>query len=298
MGSLTFFTKTYREDTERFLLLRKSIKRLYKGEARHFVVVPRDDLPIFKKITRGDDVELLCENRYVLPKYYPKKWYEALKKVAPGQAWRFSSHAGRPGWIVQQIVKLNLPEIVPDGPVAIIDSDLFFVKPFDDHDLITADTKRVLVRTEPTTESGKHRKDIEKAREILCLPTGNSEHHYMGGPAILYLDWIKELSSYLELKHKKHWQEVLYEAENFSEYSIYGIFVEEVLKPQNLVIRQTPFHYSIWDQKSYVGFMSEAWDPGNDRICVIFQSNLGISPREYSKRVENYWDQKSSITSS
>lgn len=291
MGSLTFFTKTYREDAERFLLLRKSIKRLYKGEARHFVIVPRHDLPIFKKITRGDDIELLCENRYVLPKYYPKKWYEVLKKVAPGQAWRFSSHAGRPGWIVQQIVKLNLPEIVPEGPVAIIDSDAFFLRPVEDHDLIGSEGKRVLVRIEPKTESGKHRKHIENARKILCLPPGTTEHHYMGNPAILYPDWIKELRNYLELKHKTNWQEVLYEANTFSEYSIYGIFIEEVLKPQDLAIRQTPFHYSIWDQQSYMHFISDGWNPGDNRICAKIQSNLGISPSEYTKRIENLWDQ-------
>ena len=44
IGKLTFFTSSYRRDIERFVLLRESIRRFYHGEARHFVVVPREDI--------------------------------------------------------------------------------------------------------------------------------------------------------------------------------------------------------------------------------------------------------------
>ena len=63
MNEITFWTPSYRNDADRFALLRKSIREFYSDSAKHIVVVPREDISIFKKILKDDsNVELLIQN--------------------------------------------------------------------------------------------------------------------------------------------------------------------------------------------------------------------------------------------
>lgn len=293
MSELTFITPSFRGDADRFALLRRSIRRFYRGEARHIVVVPKEDVSMFKKITDDDNIEFLIQNDFVSSIFYPKKWYSMLLKIAPSQVWRFEAHAGRPGWIIQQIVRMSLPEMIHQGAAAYLDSDLVFLRPFDDSDLEVTGKRRFLVRREQTTESGKHRKQIVAARHMLRLPPGSTEHHYMCSPTIWYPDWVLELRKYLESVHEKHWQNIWYETKITSSYSIYGVFVEEVLRPHDLVVLRRPFHYTIWDRRSFERFVPH--DEGNpdvnpNPLCLVVQSNLGIKVDEYIKRIEALWD--------
>lgn len=67
--TLTFFTPSYRLDVERFMLLHKSIKRFYQGNAQHIVIVPKEDVPVFKKISGDENIEILVQNDFVASIY-------------------------------------------------------------------------------------------------------------------------------------------------------------------------------------------------------------------------------------
>lgn len=67
--TLTFFTPSYRLDVERFMLLHKSIKRFYQGNAQHIVIVPKEDVPVFKKISVNESIEILVQNDFVASIY-------------------------------------------------------------------------------------------------------------------------------------------------------------------------------------------------------------------------------------
>jgi hypothetical protein len=278
---MTFFTPSYRGDLERFALLRESIKRFYCGSARHVVAVPKEDVSLFRRV--AGDVEIVSQNDFVEPYFYPTKWYLLIKKAFTSQVWRFQAYAGRSGWIIQQIVKMNLPDIVGDGVVALMDSDLVFIRSFHDSDFDVGGDKRLLLRDEPTTESGKHREYMITARRILGLPDGCTDHHYIAHPTIWYPDWAMKLRKHIENVHGKPWQMVLFEASALSEYCLYGLFVEEILKPTDLKIRLEPFHYSIWDQRSYDRLVSgEFMTAENTKtICAVIQSNLQIPVDHY-----------------
>lgn len=288
--TLTFFTPSYRLDVERFNLLHKSIRRFYRGNARHIVVVPKEDVSVFKKISCNENIEILIQNDFVASMYYPRKWYSILSGVFPRQSWRLRSFAGRQGWIIQQIVKLSLPEIVKGEVAVIIDSDAVFIRPFDNSDLEIVNGKKVLVRKIPETDTDKHPEMINKARGLLGLPGANTEHHYMSTPNIWYPDWVKKLREHLEQINGKPWQKALYDADGISDYSLYGVFIEEILRPPELSVRLRPFHYSIWDRKSFERFFFTEWIPDNDPICIVIQSNLGIPVHQYSKKIESLWN--------
>jgi len=282
----TFFTPSYINDLDRAVWMRRSINKFAKAEYRHFIAVPRRDIPAFKQALRGDrQVEIVCQEDAVSETFYPDWLYRIASRFAKSQLWRLDSHAGRAGWIIQQIVKLNCIHWVTDGAVAFIDSDLVFTKPFDAKDLGIEDAARTLVRVTPKDEASRHRAHINHAREILSLASGPSDHHYMAYPAIWYTDWIKQLHRYLEETSRTDWQSALHAAEHISEYSIYGVFVEEVLKPANLIVRTEPFHRIVWDRASFDELKSRMKSSdnlvGKNHLTLVVQSNLGITVSDY-----------------
>ena len=56
--------------------------------------------------------------------FYPTTRYLVVKKILPSQAWRCGKFAGRPGWFVQQVVKLNAPYVVDTPVIVVLDSEI------------------------------------------------------------------------------------------------------------------------------------------------------------------------------
>lgn len=269
--------------------MRRSIKKFYRGFARHVIAVPWEDMKLFQDALRGDDCHIIAQQSLVRSEFFPSRGYRTFRKLFPNQAWRMNRFAGKGGWIIQQVAKFMAAELVESGPIAILDSDVFFVRPFDDRDLFPMDG-RLLVRITPDTESGKHRKHIANSRKLLGLAEGSTEHHYMSCPAILYAEWIKKMMIHIETLWGKPWQLVLHEQETISEYSIYGVFVEEVLRPRDIVIRSQSYNHMLWDPKSYADFFSDV--QGNilrkpEKVCVVAQSALNIPAIEYASTLES-----------
>jgi len=126
-----FFTPSYHNDLERLVILRQSIKRFVKESLIHYVIVPKEDFYVFKEKFSDDKlVIILKQNDFIKTQFYPSKLYSLVNKVLPNQSWRLNKIAGKPGWIQQQIIKLSIPEIVKEDVAIILDSDIFFIKPF------------------------------------------------------------------------------------------------------------------------------------------------------------------------
>lgn len=283
----TFFTPSYAGDLDRAIWMRRSIRRFLNASCRHILAVPRRDHRAFARAFRDDaDVELVLQEDAVASIFYPDLMYRVVKSLAPSQCWRLAArHGGRPGWVVQQIVKLNCTMWIDAGAVLFVDSDLVFTRPFSLADLGITDGPRTLVRITPPREDSKHREHINRSRQILGLLPGESEHHYMAYPAIWYVDWLSSLHEHLEQQTPASWQQSLHAANLISEYTIYGLFVEELLRPQNLEIRSQPFHRIVHDESSYFALVrnsgDSAWCQQDDHLTLVVQSNLHIPVCEY-----------------
>jgi hypothetical protein len=267
--------------------MRRSIRRFLTEPCRHVIAVPSQDIAAFKRAFRDDPaVDITCQQDVVDRCFYPDLLYHAISRLAPSQKWRLKHHAGSPGWIVQQIVKLSCTNWVSDGAVIFVDSDLIFTRPFALADLGVKAHERVLVRITPAAEASRHRKHLDHSRRILYLPAGSSDHHYMGYPAIWYTDWVTALQHHLEKNSRDGWQRALHRAQHISEYTLYGLFVEEVLRPSSLVIQSTPFHRIVFDHDSFQQLRREAqagYLKGQSQLTLVVQSNLGIDVNEYEE---------------
>lgn len=294
MTQATFFTPSFIGDIDRAVWLRRSLRTFFRGRANHIMAVPHRDMPDFRRVFGHEtDLMLVAQEDLVDPCFYPDRLHRMVARLAPSQLWRMKQHAGRAGWIIQQIVKLNSPSLVPEGAIIFLDSDLFFFRPFD-FNTLGIDGNRLLVRILPETESARHRHHIVKAREILALPADRStEQTYMAYPAIWFADWVRQLHAHLERISRKPWQHSLYHAGHISEYTLYGIYLEEVLKPPQLMIRDKRFNLIAWDHDSFVKLNTAMLQPGFEpegHISLVIQSNIGIPTTEYEHLLKHLLD--------
>ena len=290
-----FFTPSYRGDIDRIKIMRQSILYFVKENLPHYIVVPKEDINLFKNSFASDEsVTILTQNDYVDNIFYPTKLYNFINTLTPSQSWRISKQSGRPGWIIQQIVKLNIPNIIEEDAALIVDSDVFFIKPFSIFDIVDSSfNTRVLIRQHPLNESAMQRKHIAKSREILAIPPGNTDFHYMSWPVVYYKDWGKLLLEYIQKKHDHSWQNVLYDTNIFSEYSIYGIYLDEILKPNDLNVVEKSFYQGIWDRNDFNQFIAGKFNLNQNIFCIVVQSNLSIPVESYSKHFKYFLEKAS-----
>ncbi len=285
MSNIVFFTPTYANDAERFQLLRESIKRYYRGVAEHVIAVPKEDEKLFRQLTKGDKVEIIIQNDLVNSRFYPARWYKLLNELLPAQSWRFKNFAGRNGWIIHIIVKLSINNFIKNKPAVLLDSDSFFTRSFDDTDLDNPLNQRILVKWIPDTPLPAQHKHLIRTRQILGAPEASMIHNYQSNPEIWYPDWVEKLQSHLESKYSKPWQEALFDAGTISSSALYGTYVEEVLKPPELIVRgQFPF-FIAWDESSYKSFVDNPKSSVDGKFYAVIQSNLGHPASEYRNSV-------------
>ncbi|MDO8953189.1 MAG: DUF6492 family protein, partial [Draconibacterium sp.] len=158
--------------------------------------------------------------------------------------------------------------------------------------LFTQQNFKLLIKRHPLVESGMQREYMFKSRNTLNLPEGSTDYHYMSWPVIWYKDIVLELQNYLNKCYKQNWQKSLYDAVTISEYCLYGIFVEEILKPNDLKIIDEKIYFGIWDQDDFMKFISNDFTDIKNEVCVVIQSNLGMSVHEYKKQVDQFLEKK------
>ncbi len=295
---MIFLTPSYHGDLQRFLLMRKSLRRFCLTPMQHLVVVNKRDANMFAEaVTNDPAVKVLIAESYVDRSFYPQLWYRVLRRTFPKQARRFTHCGGRAGWFTQQIVKLASPQITNEATVIVVDSDLVFIREFDERTFAADSGGQMLARID--TEPGNHGAFLEKARALLKLPPGTAECHYMSHPAVLQTEWLRSLHGYLEQLYGQGWQRTLFEAEAhsdwwLSEYCLYGTYVEEILKPANLHIRTAPFAIGVWTTDDMPGIDDileradriRRYEPhSEDPICLVVQSSLHMPVEEYSERL-------------
>lgn len=283
----TFFTPSCVGDLERMVWLRRSIETFLDEPMRHIVAIPQKDMGKFQNaLGRSSELEFVCQEDLVDRGFYPDWLYRLTQRLAPGQAWRLEDRAGKPGWIVQQIAKLASNRLIGDGPIIFLDSDTFFYRRFStENDLGLRNDKRILVRIHPESESAKHRHHIINSRRFFDLPEGSTDATYMGSPAIWYPDWLSLMQQHIEQIRGKPWQKALLDADfNISEYTLYGVFIDELLKPGNLTARDRPYSLIAWDRASFDALRSDILSgrplPA-DQLTLCIQSNLNIPVAEY-----------------
>lgn len=276
--TFAIITPTYHKDLELFKLLTKSIDHYWTKPFRHYVIVSKADLHLFQPFASNHRIIVTEES--VLP--------AGLFKIPGVSSFRFSfKHLPVRKWILQQLIKLSFPESCDEENLIYIDSDVALIKPFDS-DIFIEDGKLRLFSVPGKGNIDSHYKWHQTASKLLGLP--QIDYHgarYIGQMITWKKNNVLEMHRHIEKITKKPWKEALYSCWNLSEYILYGVFCEKILKERSQHYPDSRnFSLEYWESfpmnpKQEEAFV-EALQPNHYTVMISAKAKMDI---EVHKRI-------------
>jgi hypothetical protein len=246
MNPVALLTPTYGRDLELCTLLCESVDRHVGSFAKHYLLVPDGDLPLFAHFE--------SERRSVLPasKFLPK-WLRPLPRFVQRKRrqywWSFRTKPVS-GWHVQQFLKIAATISLPHERYCILDSDVVFFRDFDLSRFEAPNPIPLLNLPDGVTSSLVHHSHwVETTHRLLGLPTPPLPASDFIGHIIFWdQQTTRAMASRIEAVAGLDWIEALCRVHGFSEYMLYGYFVrnEALLSAQHSLTSRTPC-LSYWD---------------------------------------------------
>lgn len=225
-------TPSYRGDLDRCRLLCASIDRFVSGQAVHYLLVEDRDVPLFRDL-EGPRRRILPESQ-LLPhwlKSIPDPLSFGKRRIWTGLG---AAARGLPplrGWHAQQLRKFAVAKACSEDLILFADSDMLFVRPFELESLEKDGAIRLYRKPDAiTADMARHRPWCENAAALLGL----GRPSYPGPDYINNLvSWRREhvlsLLARIERESGRDWVSAIARDRQFSEYLIYGYYVERVL---------------------------------------------------------------------
>ncbi|WAL61473.1 DUF6492 family protein [Thermocoleostomius sinensis] len=271
----SLITPSYKPDFERCQLLCRSIEKFAQTAINHYIVVDRQDLALFRQL-QGAQTHIVTKEEIV-------PWW--IKRLPRVNAWL--NFRGLPirGWILQQIIKLAMAETITDEVLVFIDSDVFFIRPFNLEDIFIQDDKVRLFRIAQRSPFPEYEKT---AIELLGIPAIPS-NKYIGQIVSWKRDNVLKLHRHIEAVSGKHWIAAVASHWHLSEYVLYGAFVDYILQEQ-------AGHY--YDEGAYcLGYWKDVplSKPQLEEFCqriqpehiaVMVSAKAGMTPDDYATSIE------------
>lgn len=280
-ADLAFITPSYAPDLELCSDLNESVLRNTPGPVRHYIITPRRDVKLFSRL-RGTRTEVLSVDE-VLPRHVLS---------VPGANFWLNVRCPWPpvrGWVMQQVIKLQMATQVNVGLLLLADSDVVLVRP------VTAETFCVGGRTpfyrldnEIGSDMPRHLVWHDVAGKLLGVP-----------PAPLPLPdyispfnvWERRIAIALQERIQqttgRHWLDAITGQMHFSEFILYGMFIDKVLGARaNVTETRSMFCHSYWkrtplDTAEADKFMRET-PPGDVAIMISAKSGTPLEVRRKS----------------
>jgi hypothetical protein len=219
---LAVVTPSFAGDFDLCRDLNASVLAYAPAGVHHYLIVPRRDLELFGSLS-GPRTHILDETAFLPPSV----------RHLPGTKYRVNLRRPFPplrGWIIQQIVKLACGAIDAET-LLLVDSDISFCRPFGPETFLRDGVVRFYRK--PHEIDGRLPRHVlwhKAAREMLGLPAAPPPYHdYVS--SILAWDPVilTELHARIEKTTGRSWATVVGSQLHFSEWTLYGVFVDEVL---------------------------------------------------------------------
>jgi hypothetical protein len=214
-------TPSYWMDVERCRFLLETAERWVPSDVHHYLVIAKRDLSLFRPMLSSRTSLIVVED--IIPTW--------LFRV-PGLRRFWLSLRTRPvkNWILQQIVKLSAPAAIKEDVLLYADSDMFFIAPFDPR-TFERDGK-VPLFAEPGQKGLIPSNDVWQvtcSRLLGIEPQQDFDLNYIGQliwwrreNALAAVDRVREVTN-------KGWQQAIASLGGFSEYILYGLYVDQIL---------------------------------------------------------------------
>jgi hypothetical protein len=214
-------TPSFRLDFERCALLTESVERFVAPCATHYLIVDRRDVPLFRSLESR-------RTRLVIVEEIVPRWIMRI----PGVRRFWLSFRGRPikNWILQQIVKLSVANVLSEDVFYFVDSDVFFVAPFDPAALERDGQVPLFVETGKRGLIPSNDDWHRVASRLLGLPAEDFyDTNFIGNVICWRRENVLSLHRTLEARGRKDWELLIAPLPRFSEYILYGLYATRVL---------------------------------------------------------------------
>lgn len=230
--SYAIATPSYAGDLERCRLLCASIDRFVTGHAAHYLLVEDRDVALFKGL-EGPRRHVVAESE-LLPSWLrarPDPLTFGRRRVWTGLGALARGVPPLRGWHAQQLRKFAIARACSEDVFLFADSDMIFARPFALGALERDGAVRLYSKPGAITADmvERHVPWCENASLLLGLgPPG-----FPGADYINMVSWrrltVLSLLEHVERSSGRDWVSAMARRRRFSEYVIYGHYVERVL---------------------------------------------------------------------
>jgi hypothetical protein len=234
---VSIITPSLARDFESCRLLCDTLDAYVTGFDAHYIVVSAADMPLFAPLAGPrrhivDEARLLPRTLFKLP----VKWKGRRYSWAPGTLPVF-------GWHVQQLLKFGMALQQPNPRVIFIDSDNFFVRPFDLAAFACGATVPLQVDPQSVKPDTDHATWLTNAHHLLGLPEPVlPADDFIGQMIVWDVEIVREILSRIETNTGVSWWRALLRIRAFSEYMIYGAAVaaDPALRSRHHLVTECP----------------------------------------------------------
>jgi hypothetical protein len=228
MNQVALLTPTYGRDLELCSLLCESVDHHVRSFSKHYLLVPDSDLPLFARF-ESEHRTVLVASQFLptwlrpLPHFLQRKrrqyWWSLRAKPASG-------------WHVQQILKIAAAIALPHQRYCILDSDVVFFRDFDLSRFEHPNSIPLLsIPNEITSSKIWHARWVETSHQLLGLPTPPlPASDFIGHIMFWDQQTTHAMASKIEAVTRLDWIDALCRTREFSEYMLYGYFVQNNAK--------------------------------------------------------------------
>lgn len=261
------------DDEPRARILFRSLERFLEPLRTCLVVAPDAQVEALRSHVPSGRYELLPETALV-PELARHQRLGRLKA-------RLRIGGPAHGWHVQQLVKLAAADVVGSDVYLTLDADVICVRSTRYGDLVR-DGRAVAQLTPP-----HHPEWNDAAEEILRLPRSGRQHGVT--PAVLTREGVRSLQRHLEHVSGEPWRRHLLRRLPWTEYSLYGTFLEGVGRWEELHVdggEEALYGNGVWIHGQW-----PAWDPAaffgapDAPPFAVVQSATRIPPAQVWERV-------------
>ena len=256
-------TLSFSSDYDYCRMLCESVDRFGAPAVPHRLFVPTRDLALFAPLA-GPRRTIGSQDRDLLPRWLwklpmPPRWLRELLRLPRRNI--YLSPFGLPvrGWIAQQIMKIAAAAESPAEVVLHVDSDGVFIRPLTMEALVRPDGKVRFYRDPRPSDLATHQRWRETACRLLGLrPESIEAGDYIGLCVIWRRSIVRRMIARIEEVGGADWRRILAGTPHFSEYTLYGLFVESlgVSDAGHFATEVSPVH-CIW-RKALAGPEEEA----------------------------------------
>jgi hypothetical protein len=238
---IAIVTPSFARDFELCRQLNDSVMTYMPPQTKHYVIVDRRDRALFRALENDRTVVATVED--IIPRGYlklsfSKKWWLSFAAMVPAK-----------GWLVQQLVKLSVPEFAEERIIVNVDSDVRFVRPVDPALFIRDGKTRMYRGPDGIVDGMNHVKWHGNVCRLLDVaPDSVPMDDYVGN----LISWDRQLvlgvRSRIEAVTGQSWHVAFTRARLISEYLSYGLYVDKVIgqAAAGVWVDERPLCHTYW----------------------------------------------------